>query len=300
MKKDNKVLSKISDVFSASLAGIFNAVALAVFAKPNNFIAGGFSGLSLILDTLLSPLMQSAFGIGDTAWLFYAVLNLPLLIFAIILLRGDYTLKTICCVIVSTVVLNVIEGKVVFNDSPIIGAIFGGIIMGIAMYVASVHNGSNGGTEVIAKIVNKKHPELDLSSVILVCDMSIMFTGCVLYIAMGVAQVWVLLYSVIYIFIGSKTLSILSKGFDRPQKFLIITEKCDELSQLIAEKFRRGFSVINVDNNAKKKIIVVVVQYRQVQALKRIITRCDNDAFSYVKEVDDVFSRPLFNRSYLK
>lgn len=299
MHTKKQIFNKIWDVAVAGLAGVFNATAMAIFVKPNSFVSGGFSGLSIVLDKLLSPLISGVTGVADNVWLFYAILNVPLLVLAIIFLRGDYTFKTIFSVAVSTLVLRLIEGKLEFTASPIIAAIFGGILIGTSMYLASVHNGSNGGTEVVAKLINKRHSELDLSTVIMISDMSIMLVGCMLFVAQG-TPVWVVLYSVIYVFVGSRFMGIMGKGFDHPQKYIIVTENAEELMQKITVKFKRGFSVIDVADKPHKKIIMVVVQYRQSQALKRMIKQCDSQAFSFVKDVDDVFSRPLFNRSYLK
>ena len=79
---------------------------------------------------------------------------------------------------------------------------------------------------------------------------------------------------------------------------MIVTKEYDEISQLILERFNRGLTLFDVADDPDKKVIMVIVQYRQASQLKRIIKKVDPNAFTFVKEVYDVFSRPSFNRSY--
>ena len=101
---------------------------------------------------------------------------------------------------------------------------------------------------------------------------------------------------------GSQVLDILKRGFNLPQKFLIVTTEYEQMAEQITEQFRRGCSFMDAKGTSpdspKRKVVVVVVQHRQAPALKRIIRNVDPEAFTIVKDVHNVFSRPTFNRSY--
>lgn len=300
-----QVLKTVYAYFVITVAGILNAISMYCFIDPCNLIAGGVSGLS----SALAYVVCHYIGIQHfeiVKWIVYFVLNAPLLICALVFVRGDFTFKTIWSTVVCTATgflfTAYLPKDFQFDESPLIAIIFGGFIIGYSMYIASEENGSNGGTEVIAKIVAKKKPGTDLSSVIFLANLVIMLAGTVIVIVLQNKRLDVVIYSFVYILLGSSIMGMFKRGFNHPQKFLIVTTKYDELSKEITERFKRGLSYINVEktreDSAERKLIVVIVQYRQASQLKHIIKKYDPAAFTIVKDVHDVFSRPLFNRSY--
>lgn len=283
-----------------TLAGILNAISLFSFVNPVNLIAGGFSGLSSTLTHVLVLFVDVEF--EQLMSVVYFIMNIPLLICSLIFLRGDFTFKTIWATLVSTVFLGLIPKDLQFDSSPIICVIFGGILIGFAMYIAYEENGSNGGTEIIGRIVNKYHPEVDVSRVILICNFFITFAGSIVTVlVVPEAQVDIILYSFIYILIGGNVLGMLRRGFNHPQKFLIITTEYEQIGKDITRQFQRGYTTFDLENSydgKTRKMLAVVVQYRQMNLLKQLVRKRDPHAFTMIKDVSDVFSRPTFNRNY--
>ena len=283
-----------------TLAGILNAISLFSFVNPVNLIAGGFSGLSSTLTHGLVLFVDVEF--EQLMSVVYFIMNIPLLICSLIFLRGDFTFKTIWATLVSTVFLGLIPKDLQFDSSPIICVIFGGILIGFAMYIAYEENGSNGGTEIIGRIVNKYHPEVDVSRVILICNFFITFAGSIVTVlVVPEAQVDIILYSFIYILIGGNVLGMLRRGFNHPQKFLIITTEYEQIGKDITRQFQRGYTTFDLENSydgKTRKMLAVVVQYRQMNLLKQLVRKRDPHAFTMIKDVSDVFSRPTFNRNY--
>ncbi len=302
MKKINskQVLKITKGYLAATIAGTLNAISLFTFVNPANLIAGGFSGLASVISHVLEAFVGIDF--DKSMSIMYFALNVPLLICSLIFLRGDFTFKTIWATLVSSFVLGILPQDFKFYDSTLISVIFGGIIIGVAMYIAYEENGSNGGTEVIGRLVNKYHPEIDLSKVILFSNFFITLSGSIVTIlVVPDAKFDIILYSFIYVVIGSNVLGMLKRGFNHPQKFLIITTEYEKIGQTIAEYFKRGYTSLDLESSydgKKRKIIAVVVQYRQMYLLKHIIKKYDPNAFTVIKDVYDVFSRPTFNRSY--
>lgn len=309
MKKitSKQVLTKLSEYFWVTMAGVINALSLSVFVNPATLIPGGFSGLASVLTYVFERLIPNV-GFDSIYYIVYGAINLPLLICSLIMLRGDFTFKTIWATAVSMLVLALMAHftpDFKFNShlsSRLISVIFGGVLIGIAMYIANIHNGSNGGTEVIARIVAKYRPEVDLSKVIMIANFSITIVGSVVVmIVKDGTTVDIILYSIMYILIGGTVMGMFKRGFNHPQKFCIVTTKYEEIGAALTEKFKRGYTTMDVHNSydgQQRKLIAVVVQYRQMPQLKQIIKRLDPTAFTFVKDVYDVFSRPTFNRSY--
>ena len=161
--------------------------------------------------------------------------------------------------------------------------------------------GSNGGTEIIGRFFSKYHPETDISRVVLVSNFIITVCGSIVVMAVENQHFDIVLYSLMYVVIGGNVLGMLKRGFNHPQKFLIVTSKYEKIGADISRYFKRGYTLFDVANSydgVERKMIVVVVQYRQLHFLKHIIRRRDPNAFTVIKDVYDVFSRPTFNRSY--
>lgn len=310
MKKPSsqQVLKFIKGYGANTFAGAMNAISLYTFVNPQNLVAGGFSGLATVISRLIAHWSQ--FSVDNVLPYLYFGLNLPLLICSLIFLRGDFTFKTIWATISSSVVMWILDElpwELKFSGSPLIAVIFGGIIIGTSMYIANIENGSNGGTEIIGQLVTKYRPERDISKVILFSNIISVLLGCAVTIWLARdgenydANINIVLYSFIYVFLGSTVMGILKRGFNHPQKFLIITTEYERLGELITEKFARGYTCVDVTNSydgKQRKMIAVVVQYRQMYALKHMIKTVDSHSFTIVKDVYDVFSRPSFNRSY--
>ena len=298
-------LIKLKEYLWITLCGVLNGISLYAFVNPSNLIAGGFSGLSSALSYILDPMISSA-SYDEIMSIVYIVLNAPLLICSLILLRGDFTFKTIWATVVCTVTLRLLAllppELLRFTDSRLIAVIFGGIIIGLDIYIASEYNGSNGGTEVIAKIVAKYRPEIDLSSVILIANFSILIGGSIIVMIYVKFDIAVVLYSIMYVLIGSSVMGMFKRGYNHPQKFMIVTTQYEQISADITQYFKRGCSCVDVVSSSEdapqRKIIIVVVQYRQRKHLMRLVKMRDPHAFTFVKDVYDVFSRPTFNRSY--
>ena len=305
MKKitSKQFFTKVTEYLWVAVAAVLNAISLAIFVNPAHLIPGGFSGLASVFSYVVEKFVPGV-NFNGVYYIFYGALNLPLLICSLIMLRGDFTFKTIWATAVTMIVLAFIPENFHFGDehARIINVIFGGIMIGIAMYLANIYNGSNGGTEVIARIVAKYRPEVDLSKVIMIANFSITIIGSVVVmIVKPETKVDIILYSIIYILMGSTVMGMFKRGFNHPQKFCIITTKYEEIGAALGEKFKRGYSMMDAENSydgQQRKLIAVVVQYRQTPQLKRLIKEIDPTAFTFAKDVYDVFSRPTFNRSY--
>ena len=296
-------LTRVKEYLVVTLAGITNAASLYAFVNPSKLIAGGFSGLSSVFTYVFYKLVPNV-GFDTLMSIIYFILSVPLLICSLIFLRGDFTFKTIWATLVCTCTLAIlpIVGFPKFDDAPLIAIAFGGILIGVSMYIAAENNGSNGGTEIIAKIVAKYHPEIDLSKVVLIANLIIMVVGSIVVISIEGESATIVVYSFLYILMGTTVFGMFKRGFNHPQKFLIVTTEYEQLTEDITNRFKRGCSCMDVKQTdpeqPQRRIVMVVVQHRQAPLLKQLIRARDPNAFTIVKEVYDVFSRPTFNRSY--
>ena len=273
------------------------------FVNPTKLFAGGITGVASAVAFVICSFVDTI-TVDQLMPILYMVFNIPIMILALIFLRGDFTAKTILSIVVSTVAMSVFPilfPTFQFGESRIISTIMGGVLLGGGMYLAYVNNASNGGTEIIGRVISVKRPELDLSKIITIINFVLTVIGGIVIMIVEGESFWIIAYSLLFVLIAGEFMGMLQRGFDHPQKFLIITGKSQQLTQAIIKKFQRGLNVVETNNcydGTQRKMLAVVVQFRQTPKLKQIIAENDPDAFTIVKDVHDVFSRPTFNWSY--
>ena len=287
-----RFFKKLYEYFMITIGAFVTAIAVYVFVNPNKTVPGGITGVATTLCALFPSWEISTV---------YLLLNAPILVVALIFLRGDYTLKTVWATIACSLFMELFPKDFVFTDSPLIASIMAGLFLGISMYMPYWYNGSNGGTEVLGKLAEKFRPGSNISSAITVVNMLILVVGSYFMITTG-SDVMVIVYSAITIVVGGKVMDFLMQGVDHPQKYMIVTTQYQQITQALLDAFNRGVTILdmyNEDGTLKDtKIVLVVVQYRQSATLRRLIKKVDSQCFAFVKDVNDVWTRPGFNRSY--
>jgi uncharacterized membrane-anchored protein YitT (DUF2179 family) len=276
MGNDNKV--KIRDLvrrliltsFGATLVG----VALELFLVPNKIIDGGVVGISIISSYL------TKFPLG----LFIFTLNLPFLIFGYRKLGKNFTLTSLYCITLLSILVNFIHGTPAVTGDLLLACIFGGIVLGIGLGLILRNNGSLDGTEVIAVVLNKKIG-LSIGEIVMFFNLFILGSA-------GFVFGWDrAMYSLLAYFIIFKTVDVVIEGLDESKSVIIISDKYEELAQGIISRFEIGVTYIEGQgaySGDTKRIIFCVVSRLELTGLKTFILDIDADAFIAVENVHEV------------
>lgn len=282
----------VHDYFFVIFAASINAVLMRVFIIPNNFVPGGLSGIGALME--YSGILKAQYAIF--------LLNIPLLILAIIMLKGDFTVKTIVATLLGSVFLEILDqiNFFTFSEDKLVAACFGGVMSGITLHFAFEVNGSNGGTEIIARLVQKKNPETNVAKLLTTINFFIMGIGGFFTGSEQTYNLWAVAFSLIYTCVSMVTYQFLLRGIDPAIRFTIITKKPEEISSALMVLFKRG--VTEIELNRKQEdgyaMLVVVVQFRQTYKLKRILSKIDSNCFAYSQSVSNFVTRPDFNKRY--
>lgn len=293
----NGFVKYVKEYFAVVLAGFITAFYMHMFILPARFVPGGISGVAAILEFV---------GVLDAKYGIY-LFNVPLLILALVFLKKDFAIKTVVSTTVTTLAMMFFDfiDMAVFTDDKLISVFLAGILGGVAFGLAFGNGGSNGGTEIIARLIMKKNPEADPGRILFLFNVVIMGAGG-FFTGEAVYDFWTVVYSLALSYVSSSVYRILSRGIDPAQKFFIITEKGEEISKAITANLKRGVSMTLVKGKtpahsnafAPKSMLMVVVQERQTPWLKRYVKQTDPQSFSFSVRVDDVITRPGFNKRY--
>lgn len=289
LNKKNSLLGYIKVYAMLILAGTLMALGIYVFVLPSSVVAGGIGGLSNILYYSF----KIPVSIGSIA------LNAPLLIAALFKLKKSYSVRTVFACIVYSLVTMLFE-KIEFfqfTDSRIIGVVMGGVLSGAGITVAYFAGGSNGGSEIVTGLVSVKNPNVEMGKVLLVFNLGVYALAFVLQ-----REFMQVLYSLLMSYVTSFCVKIFMNGIDPVLKYTVITWKADELDAELSRTFKRGITNIDVvDENGVptgQKAVIIVIQYRQNQAFKRILRNVDEDCFAFCTAINTVLNKPDFNKRY--
>lgn len=272
-----KTLKIIKECLIVSLACMIMAFNTNYFYLGNKLAQGGVSGLSLIIHYITMI---------DISYI-YLLLNIPLIIVAYIFIGKEFVFKTLFATIILTIFLKIFGNFRGPIDDILMASIFGGGINGIAIGIIFYAGGSSGGTDIIAKIINKHHG-IAIGKILLTIDFIIL--SMVAFIFGKV----IFMYTLISLLVSAKMIDIIQEGIYSAKGVIIITNKMEELRKRIMEDTGRGITLINAKGAYTQKeigMLYCVVGKYQLMKVKNIVKEIDPEAFMIVNQVHEVVGK---------
>ena len=166
MQKQGKRLGKIV------LGGALLAIGVQFFQVPNNLVVGGVSGLAIIASHL----------IGISTGLLFFALNLLLFLVALPDLGFKFMLVSLLGVLISSVLIEAFSLlHFAATYDLILVSVFSGLFVGAGVGIILSADSSAGGTDAVARVIQKRLPGMTLGKVILCIDSSIIIAGALLF-----------------------------------------------------------------------------------------------------------------------
>ena len=276
---EKKYTKLIIEFIGLILGCIFIAVGLNMFFKPYTIAPGGLSGLSVVISKLT----------GLSVSTIMLVIGVPLLLFSIKILGKKDAIKTFIGMILLSFIIKVTEplASIQATNDILLSAISGGILLGLGLGIVFSVDGSTGGTDLIALMLNRIFPNMSVSKCLTIIDgMVVLSAG----IANGNLETG--LYSAIALYIIVKVIDAIISGFDYSKAFMIITKEPERLRCAIVNDIKRGVTLLDAKGgytNEEKNILLVVVNKKQQEVqLKKLIKNEDPNAFIIVSEAHEV------------
>ena len=269
-RKQRRYVSEIQDYLMIALAMIIGSVGWVIFLLPNKITTGGVAGISSILF----------WGTGIPVQVTYFGINALLLAVALKVLGWKFCVKTIYAVIIFTVAVSILQeltsGIHLLADQPFMATITGGCFLGCSIGLGLYCNGSTGGSDVVAAIINK-YRDISLGRAILICDMAIVTSSYL------VLRDWEqVIYGYVELVIVSLCVDRVVNSIRSSVQFFIISEKPEEIGQLINADAQRGCTIINSEgfySGTQVKMLFVLARQSESQRIFSIIDEVDPHAF---------------------
>lgn len=250
------------------------------FILSNEIVTGGVSGISaLIYFATNIPVSVS-----------YFLINVVLLAIAFKILGLKFLIKTIFGVISLSLSLSFFEwvlgGVPIIKDQVFMSIILGGGICGTGLGLIFSANGSTGGTDILAAIINK-YKNVSIGTGLLIFDFIIISSSFLIF-----HNVDKIVFGFVEMVISNYMLDRIINGNRQSVQFLIFSQKYDEIVERILRDMDRGCTLLDGEGGYSKrpiKVIVLVAKKSESLTIFRIVKEIDPQAFISQSVVRGVF-----------
>lgn len=269
MKKVINHKIKFKELIEFIIGCFLVALAFNLFMSPNNLVAGGVSGFSLIL--------KHFFGLNPSTII--SISNIFLIILSFIILGKEKTKMTILGSILFPVFVSLTEHLstyISFKESEmILISVFGGALQGLGAGLIFRAGYSTGGTDILNMIVSKIF-KISLGNSMFFTDGLIILGGAFVF---GFNH---LMYSLIILCLISNLTDKVVLGISDSKAFYIITSKEKEVKDFVINELKHGITELSAKggyNSKNQTVLMSVIPTREYYKLKEGIHNIDKDAF---------------------
>lgn len=248
-----------------------------MFLEPIGIAPGGISGIAVVI----SYIFRGKLPVGVLTF----ILNLPLFIIGYKYIGRQFILKSVIGTALFSFMLDLTSsfGNLLKGDNKLLYALWGGAAIGCGFGMIFRGGASTGGTDIIARLMQKKINMMTMGKAVLWLDF--IFLAIVAFVYKSIEAA---LYTGVAVFVASKVVDTIESGINYAKEVVVFTEQPEEMSKEIINRLRRGVFVIEAKgmySKQKKYMVVCVVYNRQVTDLRKIVNKYDSNAFVIIKEV---------------
>lgn len=238
---------------------------------PHHIVGGGVTGIGALVY----------FATGIPVSVTYLTINSFLLIIAIKLIGWKFSIRTVYGVGVLTLFLSAIpefpRGMLIQEEEGFMACVLGGLLMGGGIGLVFLNNGSSGGTDIIAKVVNK-YRNITPGRALLYADVIIISSS---YFLEG-GSLEKIVYGLTALTVSTIAVDMVINGVRQSVQFFIFSKKHEEIATRINQEVHRGVTILEGTGWYSKesmKVVTVVARKNESISIFRIVKEEDPNAF---------------------
>lgn len=272
-----QILSKVNkrinlrEYFIISFGLLMYAFAWKGFLLPHVITGGGVTGIG--------ALIYYATGFPVSATFF--IINAVLLLISIRIVGWQFSIRTVFGVLVLTLFFTIIpqfpQGTFIKTTEGFMACVLGGLISGAGIGIVFLANGSSGGTDIIAKVVNK-YRNITLGRALLYSD--VLIIGSSYFLKTG--SVEKIVYGLTTLAISTIAVDMVINGVRQSVQFFIFSRNFETIASRINLEVNRGVTILDGTGwYSKEPVKVITVVARKNESIKifRIVKEEDPNAF---------------------
>lgn len=282
--------NEVEDYLFITFGLLLYAVGWTVFLLPYEIPSGGLTGISALIYYTTGLEMQVS----------YLIANVFLLLIALKILGLKFCLKTIYAVLVLTFFLWALqrlllaqegEGatklpRYLGEDQGLMAVLFGSSICGMGLAQCFLHQGSTGGTDIVAAMVNK-YRHVSLGRMLLYLDIFIVGASYPLL------HDWQrLAFGFVDMFFCNMVLDYVMNYVQQSVQFFIVTKHPQDISDAIIKEMDRSATLLSGTgcySGQPVSVLMVIAKKNQSVALFRLVKAIDPTAFISQTKAEGVY-----------
>lgn len=293
MMENIKYWDEVKDYFFITLGIMLYTISFTVFLMPYQIVAGGVTGLSAIIY------YATGFHVQNT----YIIINLSLLVVALTVLGFKFLFKTIYAIFLLYFLLIVAQDiipkqpngmpiKLLGEGQDFMSMIIGCVITGVALSTVFLHNGSTGGTDIIATSVNKYH-NVSLGTVLIAVDFCII-GSCMFFPQFGtyLERAHKVMFGLCVMTLENFSLDYIMNARRESVQFMIFSRKYQEIANAIGMETGHGVTILDGHGwytGQEVKVLCILAKKRESTDIFRLIKLIDPNAFVSQSSVVGVY-----------
>lgn len=263
-------------ILSIILGTLLIAIATNGILLPNHLLSGGVNGISMLFYFLFNFKVS----------LLVILINIPIFILGLLFLRKTYLAYSLFGMLMLSFWLELTDQISIPTNNTLSILVIAGLLHGIGTGIIFRADGSTGGTDIIAKIINK-YFSINMATITLYLNTIIILLSAYFF------NIDIAVLTISTMFISSQVVNFVVDGINRKRTLYIITdaEHFEELSALLLKELHRGVTMIpaiGAYTSATKYILFTTVSVREVAKAKQLILNVDSKAFMTVTETSQV------------
>ena len=278
-EKTRKILNTAKDYVMITLGLFCYAFGFTAFILPEKIVIGSVTGLSSLIH----------FAVGWNVAVTYYVINIILLAIAFRSVGKQFVLRTIIGATISTIFIGVLQPMFptpIVEQQTFMNVILGAVLCGLGLGTVFTHNGSTGGTDIIAAMV-AKYSTVSFGRTMMYCDVLIICSSWLLFHSIDK-----IVYGLIFMVIYSVAADRVINNTRQSVQFQIISKKWKEIADNIIQEAHRGCTVLEGTGWYTKtdvKILMVMCRKHESVHIFRIIKETDREAIITQSNVNGVY-----------
>ncbi len=256
----------------------FYAFSTILFLAPNQIVAGGVTGLSVLINILNSKIPIGTISI---------IINIPILILGLKYFGLPFVLKCLLTVTTLGLATDLFDLFMpIMTEDKILASLYGGVCQGIGIGLFVRYKFSSGGTELFGRVISKWTKISNIPIFVGVLDGIIVVFGAIITKSPDN-----MLYALIVVFVSTKVSEVILVGLEKAKLCIIISDKSEEIAKTLIENSPRGVTMlsgIGMYTEQEHKILLSCVKNRQLIQLKEIVKDIDKHAFIIINDSFEV------------
>ena len=249
------------------------AAAYPTFLDPGKIAPGGLTGVAMIMKHLWG------WDIGITS----LFLNIPLFVIGYKAMGRVFAFRSLVATILFSLMIDFLPLQEIPVE-PILGTLYGGILLGIGLGFILRGGATTGGTDMCARMVHKYLPFMSVGMFLFLIDCVVVIAA---WIFIGSSEA---LYALICIFVSGKAVDMVMLGLSSNKACFVISDQWERVSQRLLTEMERGVTQLTAKGaytGKERPVVLCVLPPQEVARLKEIVRQEDEKAFMFITEAHE-------------